>query len=203
MKSLVNQDGLLFQIMSKIAELMILNICFLICCIPCVTIGASVTALYASLFLADGGSMTKRFFREFRRNFKQGSILGIILGGILLILLADVRLLEQMEGYSAVKYGIFLAGLLWLGVSTYAFGLTARFDDPIGRVLKNAVLLSISMLPRTAFMTVIDALPLIILLQNPELFSRLIIVWFLLGFAVCAWLKTWMLNDVFRALNKR
>ena len=44
--SLFNMDNAFWRTMGKIADLIILNILFIICCIPIVTIGASYTALY-------------------------------------------------------------------------------------------------------------------------------------------------------------
>ena len=55
MNNLFNMDGPLFRFLSKVADLMILNLIFLISCIPIVTIGASITALsYVTLKMKDG-----------------------------------------------------------------------------------------------------------------------------------------------------
>ena len=40
-------DSPLGQLLTKITDLLILNLCFLICCLPIFTIGASLTALYS------------------------------------------------------------------------------------------------------------------------------------------------------------
>lgn len=201
MQTIFRPDGPVFRTLSKIAELMALNVVFLLCCLPVVTAGASVTALYAALFLPEGGGAFRRFFREFRRNFRQGTVLGLVLGALGLLLLADLRLMEQMPGYAPVKYILYLAVLLWLGVSTYAFALAARFTDPTRRVLKNALLLAVSMLPRTVLLVLIDLVPVLMLLLVPDVFLRFLIVWLLVAFAGCAWLKTWVLTDVFRQLK--
>lgn len=201
MKSLFQMDGPLFRALSWLTELMALNLCFLVGCLPVFTIGASITALYASLFFREEGGGVRRFFREFRRNFRQGVILGLILGALGLILLLDCRFLGLLgEGYAAAQYLLYLAGLIWVGVGCYAFGLTARYENTVVRTLKNALLLSISMLPRTILMVLIDLAPLLLLLVSPELFGRSFILWLLVGFAVCAHAKVWVLKDVFSAL---
>ena len=41
-----NMDNKFFQVMSRLADIMILNAVCLICCLPVVTIGPSLTALY-------------------------------------------------------------------------------------------------------------------------------------------------------------
>ena len=203
MKNFFNPDGPLMQLLSHISRLMALNICFLVCCIPVVTAGASLTAMYAVLLLPEDGGTVSRFFREFRRNFKQSTILWLLLLGAGVVLLLDYQLMGNLDGYAAVNYLLYLAGLVWLGVSCYAFGLTAQFENTLGHTLKNALLLAFSMLPRTVLMVLIDAVPLILLLVSPEWFGRSFILWPLLGFALCAQLKMWVLKDVFASLAKK
>lgn len=201
MKLLFHPDGLLMRVLSRMASLMALNFCFLVCCVPVFTIGASVTAMYATLFLRKDENTIRFFFREFRRNFRQGVILGLILGAAGCVLALDLYWLPVLSGGSALmKCLLYLAVLTWIGVSSYAFGLAARFQNTAGRTLKNALLLSISMLPRTVFMVVIDAAPLLLLLFAPDWFGRTFILWLLLGFALCAQLKVWVLKDVFFSL---
>ena len=47
MGSFFNMDSPVMRFLSRLCDLMILNILCLICCIPIVTIGASITALYS------------------------------------------------------------------------------------------------------------------------------------------------------------
>ena len=201
MKNLFQPDGPMVRFLGRVAELMTLNLCFLVCCLPVVTVGASVTALYGSLFSREEGSALRRFFRQFRGNFRQGTLLELILGAIGLVLILDFQLLSQLEGrFALIKYLLYLAALCWAGVSSFSFGLAARFRNSLGRILKNALLLAVSMLPRTVLMVLIDAAPTLLLLTAPELFGRSFIAWLLIGFAACAQAKVWVLKDVFAAL---
>ena len=49
-------------------------------------------------------------------------------------------------------------------------------------------------------MVLIDLAPLLLLLVSPELFGRSLMLWLLVGFAVCAHAKVWLLRSVFSAL---
>ena len=50
-----NLDSPVMRVLGKAADLMILNLVFIACCLPIVTIGASITALsYVTLKMADG-----------------------------------------------------------------------------------------------------------------------------------------------------
>lgn len=202
MKVFFDPDGPVMQVLRRVTDLMMLNICFFLCCIPVLTVGASATAMYAVLLSPGEDRVCRRFFRAFRRNFRQGTILGLLLMAIGVVLVLDFRMMGSLEGYALVKYLLYLAGLVWLGVSSFSFGLTARFDNTVVQTLKNALLLAVSMLPRTVLMVLIDAAPLILLLAAPDWFGRSLILWPLVGFAACAWGKVWVLKDVFASLEK-
>lgn len=67
--------------LNKMADLILLNLIFLLCCIPVVTIGPAITALYAvslrSVRYGDG-YVIQTFFRSFKQNFKQSFVVGMI-----------------------------------------------------------------------------------------------------------------------------
>lgn len=68
--------------MGRAADLMILNIVFIICCLPIVTIGASLTALhYVTLKMVrnEESYIVKSFFKSFKQNFKQATIINLIM----------------------------------------------------------------------------------------------------------------------------
>ena len=62
-------DSKFMQVMSRVADLIILNVIYLVTCLPVVTIGAASTALYTVCFrlgTAREGSLVKDYFRAFR-----------------------------------------------------------------------------------------------------------------------------------------
>ena len=62
-------DSKFMQVMSRVADLIILNVIYLVTCLPVVTIGAASTALYTVCFrlgTAREGSLVKGYFRAFR-----------------------------------------------------------------------------------------------------------------------------------------
>jgi len=82
MRTILNFDGPLMSFITKITYSAYLNILWLICCLPIVTIGASTTALfYVSLKVAknEEGSITKAFFHSFKANFRQSTVIWLIL----------------------------------------------------------------------------------------------------------------------------
>ena len=72
MRNLFSMDSGIFRFLTRLADLMILNILFIVCCIPIVTIGASVTSLYyvtLKMAVNEEGYIAKAFLKSFRQNF--------------------------------------------------------------------------------------------------------------------------------------
>ena len=72
MGSFFSLDSPLMRFLSRLSDIFILNVLFLLCCIPVVTIGASATALYTvTLKMArnEESYITKGFFKAFKSNF--------------------------------------------------------------------------------------------------------------------------------------
>ena len=84
MNSLLNPDNPVMQFITKIVNAVYLNILWFFCSLPVFTIGASTTALYyvtLKMVKNEEGNITKAFFHSFRENFKQGTVIWLILLG--------------------------------------------------------------------------------------------------------------------------
>ena len=72
MKNLFNLDNPFMQVMARIGDLMVLSVITLVLCLPVVTFGPAVTALFKtvySLTLDTCGGVAATYFRAFRDNF--------------------------------------------------------------------------------------------------------------------------------------
>ena len=95
---LFSMDGKFLETFNKITDLVTLNILWLLCCIPIITIGASTSALYqVTLQIAENRDsyITKEFFKAFRENFRQATIvwLAVIVTGF--VLLSDMFIISH------------------------------------------------------------------------------------------------------------
>ena len=80
MKNLFNMDNPVFQTLSRIADLAVLSVICLLCCLPVVTIGPALVALNKTVYdltIDRGGSILRTYFRAFRSNLRQGMIAGM------------------------------------------------------------------------------------------------------------------------------
>lgn len=205
MSNIFNMDGPLFRGLSKVADIMILNIIFLICCIPVVTIGASVTAMsYVTLKMKDGeeGYIFRTFFRSFKQNFKQSTIIWLLMLFLAVFMVLDFLIIGSMEGDMAMvmKVLVGMGALIWLMIFIYVFPLQARFYNTIKATIQNAILLAIANFPKTFCMiAVIIAAVLVTLINGYTLWYGLLI-WILVGFATISWINSHFIYGIFKKL---
>jgi uncharacterized membrane protein YesL len=184
----------------RLGELVLLNVCFLLCCLPIFTIGAAWTALYSVCFHFDTPQEKKpvrTFFTAFRQNLMQGSLLWIVKTVSSLAVLYLVFLFFRSDGIS--RYGLYPCGVLFLVcqmVGGYLFPLLSLFDNTTRGTLKNAVILSLSYLPNSFFVVIVNLAPAILLLLDLELFLRLSIFLIFLYFSAAAYINTFLLRKV-------
>ena len=77
-----NMDNKFFTFMSRVADLIILNLLCIVCCIPVVTIGPSIAAMfYVTLKMVrnEESYIVRGFFKSFKQNLKQGIVINLIM----------------------------------------------------------------------------------------------------------------------------
>lgn len=201
MQSLLTSESALIRWTMRLGELVLLNVCFLICCLPVITIGAAQSALYSVCFRFGTQEEKKplvSFFRAFRQNLKQGIPLLLVTSGLNLMACWLTALFLRTSGparYAFIPSLVLL--LVSFIVSGYTFPLLALFDNTLGRTLKNALILGISYLPRSVLVVGVNLLPLIVLLADTMLFLRLSILCIFLYFSAAAYVNTLLLKKVF------
>lgn len=168
MGRLFDLDSPLFSGLNKLADLIYLNILAMICCIPIITIGASMTALnYVALKIVrnEEGYITRAFFKSFRQNFKQATVIWLILLLIAGVLAGDVFIFS----YSTLTFPSWMrimpAVVAFILVFTmmHVFPVLARFDNSIRQTFKNSLYMGILSLPKTILMMICWAVPIVIL----------------------------------------
>ena len=155
-----SMDNKFFTFMGKVADLCILNIVCLICCIPIVTAGASITAMFfvtMKMVKNEESYIIKSFFKSFRQNFKQATVINLIMLAVATILYVDLRIVNQMgQPISQILHVIFLAfTVLYAMVFMYIYPVLAKFYNSTRNTFINAVLMSVRHLPYTVLMALV------------------------------------------------
>lgn len=201
MGKLFDLDSPFMNVMNKLSDLIIINVIYIICCIPVFTIGAATTALYyTTLKIVEdrGSSVVKSFFHSFVQNFKQGTIIWLILVLLGAVLGIDFYIMGQTgsDSYATIKALLLVPVIAILFTTAYVFPLLSRFDNTVKRTITNAFLLSICNLPKTVAAVVLNILPIGILYVS----LRLLPVTFLIGFSGVAYLNCLMFLKVFERI---
>ncbi|MBO4915945.1 MAG: DUF624 domain-containing protein [Oscillospiraceae bacterium] len=198
---LFSPDSKFMRAMSMLGDLMLLNLAFLLCCLPFVTIGASAAALYTAAFRISRGTeghVLALFFRAFRQNLRRGIPLWLLLalaGGVALL---DIRIFSGGFGsMRLIELPFMLLFLLAVFTAGYAFPLLSQFDNTVVGTLKNALFLSLGYLPRTIAVTLLNVFPFALLFIDLYLFLSVGFIWVFLYFSASAYLNARLLEKVF------
>lgn len=208
MKNLFHPDNPFFQFLSRVGDLILLNVLFLLCCIPIVTIGAAQAALAKvtqDYVMENDGGVLKPFLRAFKANFKQATIVWLMELVILVGLVSDLLLImTYFTGTLAtVMYTLLIVlAILVVCVSSYMIPLLVRYENTLRQHLSNAVVLAVIKLPKTVGMVVLNLLPLLIALLSLNVFVQTLIFWIAIGFGFVAYVESNMLKSVFEELEK-
>ena len=201
MQALFSPDSKFMQAMGRFGDLVILNLLFLISCIPIFTIGAASAAMYAVCFqlgTEKESGVFSSYVRAFRENLKQGTLVFLILALMLLAGVVDTLLLRSLASW--LRYGALVTMmLLVLAVLmySYAFPLLSRFSNGTLATLKNALFLSLGYLPRSVVIGALNIFPLVLGLLDLYLFLQAGFLWVFLYFSAAAYLNTRLLKKVF------
>ena len=138
----------------------------------------------------------KGFFKAFKDNFKQATIIWIFVLLLFGVILADYRIIL----YSGVSFAswiriamVSVSLVAALGV-VFLFPLQARFQNTVKHTIKNAFLMALSHLPSAILLILIYAVPYFLLWHVPQIFPLV----FLLGFGGIFYFKSFVLLRVFR-----
>lgn len=198
-----NYDSPFWSFMSRVADLVILNLLWLLFCIPVFTIGASTAAMYRvtlNMVRGEGGGVVRSFWASFKLNFKQGVLLFLIL--LIPTLLVTYELWLYLSGVVAqsIWMGVVFCfpALLVSLIGAYIYPLLAQFDNSIKNMLKNACLLAIGNLPYSVVMAALNLAVSALLLFATSFFLRTCIFWLLIGGALIAMLNSYLLRKIFK-----
>lgn len=199
-------DSLLIRFLTKICDLLFLNIVFVLSCATIIVSGAAVTSLYAvtlKMMRGQNYAPIKDFLWALRENFLPSfpaTILLFVDVTLLAILraalCAETLLMPPTLFVLLAIIAVFLSALLsWL------FPLLARFENTFSRHLSNAVRLSLVNLPVTSLLTAVNLLPLLLRVLIPASLGVVFAFWMLFGFAAGAWANAFYLNRIFETLQ--
>lgn len=202
MSSFFNMDSPVMRFLGRLADVMILNIVFLITCLPIVTIGAAWTSLsYVTLKMSrdEESYILKSYFKAFRQNFRQSTVIWGICLAAMFIFYIDYQIIGNMDHSMAqVMFVLLTVVAILFGLTLlYVFPVLAKFDNTVFNTIKNAFLISVANLPRTLLMLAVIVGSVVLTFLSAQTIAIGMLVWIMVGFALIAFINAHFLVKVF------
>ena len=194
------KDNVVLRFLNKMTDMFLLNILFLVCSIPIITIGASLTAMYAvnlrSVRYGDG-YVVKTFFTSFKQSFKQATLAWILFLCMALLLFVDYRFWQQVDFgmFSNIMKIVSLTFIIIVSmIFQWLFPVIAKMDDSFGKQVKNAAAMAVGyFVPSTVLCMAITYGTVYFVYSN---FAAMVVM-FMIGFSVVTYVQSFFFYKVF------
>ncbi|MHC5268740.1 YesL family protein [Enterococcus sp. LJL98] len=197
-----NLDSKWLQVSAKIFDLMNLNFLFLLSCLPLVTIGPALIALYQMTVKIRQGTiqqMGREYYQQFRANLKQGFSLGLCATWIFVALFINSQMIATIQTPVAMALQILCYGIGFISFVTglYSFQISGIFETSFFQLLKSAFYLGFLHFSKTLALIAI-LLPVVMLLFfSPVTMLLTLSILLFIGFSMIAYVQTGILHPVF------
>ncbi len=153
-------EGPVWSFLGKLTDIIILSLLFVLTSLPIITIGASLSALYAMMFRLSSdteGRIVKGYFKEFAAAFPRVTPLFLLQLLIALFLTADIliTMFTEMPGGRFLMPVAMILAVVYLFFMHYFFPLFAKCDVTLKQVLLFSLMMPFKEILRTLFMVFI------------------------------------------------
>lgn len=192
-------DSPLMVFLGRVCDIMILNVLVIVFSIPIFTAGAAITAAYSVAYKMvknEESYIVKGFWKAFKENFKQSTVIWLIFLAVFMILFFDYRIIffSEVELNKLVQYGVLaVTAIIAMGFS-FVFPIQARFSNTVKNTIKNAFLMAISHLPSAILFVVSYAVPVLLFYFLPQILPVIL----MLGCGLLPYLKSFLFLKIFK-----
>lgn len=200
----ISYDNMFIRMLSRLGDIMLLSVLFVVCSVPIVTIGASLTALYYTAMKGitlDGGYVFKYFVKSFKENFKKSTLMWLAFMLAFIVFGVDTWFWYKQftPGVVNIPNVLLVLSIILLALTffmfLYAFPLQAKFENTIKVQLRNAFLLSIKYFPTTLLLSVITAVVVWAFYYQPAI---AIVGFLMVGFGAVGYLYAYFMLKCFK-----
>lgn len=178
------------KVLGTLADLIVLNLLILVCCLPIFTIGAALTAGYTSLMRILRGVEQTIPIREFFKDFKQAfrtSTLSWLLVLLCSVIIAGDYVFAVIVSDPVNRFFLVFSLVMAFAVACVAvwlFPIIARYENNIPQHIKNAIKMAVGMFPRTLLAIILQLATILLPIMVPALFTYLGWFWILFGLSL-------------------
>lgn len=193
----ISMDNPVFNVLGRVTDLIILNLLFLLTCIPVITIGAAQSALYAvtlKMVRGEESYIIKSYLKAFREDFRQATVIWAVALSMIFVMYQNIRMLDAQ---SPVKRILLILCIFGAIILIYAFPLLARFENTVWRTVNNALLMAIRHFTWTIVILAVTFLPAALTIAGNQIVTVAIPYWTLIGCALSALINSWFFRKIF------
>ena len=202
-KILLGSDSWIMRILTRIFDLIILNLLFIICSLPVITIGDSLSALYSvtlKMIRNEEGYIVRGFFKAYKENLKQSMIIWIPTALCGVFLYADFRILHLSAAGSlqALRIPLLVLAVILACIVLYCFPMIAYFNCTCRQIFRNLLILCFKHIGTTVLLLAVTGLILLLFMLAPDRITFFAInIFTLIGFSAVALLFSYLLRRIF------
>lgn len=200
MKNGFDIDNPFFAFMGALADIVIVNILFLICSVPVITMGASLSAMYGTMRRMREGHLTSAgacFIQAFRHSLRKSIpswLLQLFTGVILFFDLYYVGMAPKTAVWNLI--GMVTGGMLliWMMITCYLLPAGIYVGKKIRPALAQSMYLAVRNLPYTAGMVLLNSIPVVCVMLGTYFMGVVTPIYMTAGFGITAYLNTMLLE---------
>lgn len=198
-----SENSLFSRIFGFLGQMIALNLLWILCSLPVVTAGASTTALfYCTLKIQKDKSCNtfKDFFKSFKMNFRQSTLVWLLMASAGVIFYFERKTLPSMPGIMPAVFSYLLAAscIPLVMIALYVFPTIAAFDNKASKLISGAFYFAAKNILYALAIAAITIAPMFFTLVDAKLFPVYLLVWILCGFSMTALADSWFLWKLFK-----
>lgn len=196
-------DSPLYRFLNRLWDIIQLNFFWFVCSLPIVTIGASTAAAFrVCMKMVDDeeGYISREFFKGFKENWKQGTVIGFLTILAAYVVYLDVQIFEAVEG-NPIGFLIvaMISGFVFFLCLIYAFPLLTRYRNTLIGTLKNSFAIARRYFLRTIFLAFILMIEVLLWMYN----STTLFIGFFIGPACIMFTIAGIALRIFQVIEKQ
>lgn len=172
MGKLFSYDSGIIRTLNKIVDCVFLNFLWILFSIPIVTAGAATTALYYTankVIRHDRSHVWREFWHAFKTNFKQSTVVWVLLLGVYWLLIANCLFFVKMIPNKPMLVFNIISICLVVIWMLQVFPHIARFENKLKAIMKNCALMGIRHILRSLLLLLLFAVAIVLLFMWPIL----------------------------------
>lgn len=186
-----------------LGNMVILNLCYVLCCLPIITIGPANAALYAALNCdVDDTWPVRRFWCAIKNNFRQSLAIWatLLVPTVLTAVSFYLAGVLQLPGYHIIQGLLIVLFLVLACIKSFAYPLQARFNNTVKQTLRNAMVLGLCSPIPSVLMYALTMIPLIVFLVDVEVFTYVFSFWLVIGYALTTWINSGIVTKIIKRI---